>query len=74
MERFIVKKRKALKKFDNQYQVIDTRSKEVISEHFYKTFAVNAANDLNLSDPNHPKHWLWLATTPNDIPASELFT
>lgn len=63
MERFKVKKRKSFDANSNQFEVIDTQTNTVVSDHFYRSAANDKALDLNLSDPNHPKHWLHLATT-----------
>lgn len=74
MERYYIKKIKGAKLFDNQYQVIDRQTKTVVSEQFHKSFAVDKVVELKLSDPNHPKHWLYLATTTgHGVPSNILF-
>lgn len=65
METHIVKKIKGAGRWDNQYQVVNKKTKEVVSESFFKSDSTSKANDLNWANPAHPKHWLHLATTPN---------
>ena len=65
METHIVKRIQGAGRWDNQYQVVNKKTKEVVSEWFSKSDAKYHAFNESLSDPNHPKHWLYLSTTPN---------
>lgn len=56
MEKYFVKRK------DNTFQVVERKTKTVISTHFFKSFAKDMANDLNFKDPKHPKHWVHLVT------------